>query len=272
MQNKKLYIKFFMITFLWSWLLLAIPIILKLGYENVVTKILFVVAGIAPSSTGIILVLKDKDKNYIKDFRKRILDFRLISGKWYLFIFTVIPITSGIAVLLNFLLTKNIPDFKFLENLLNNPFSIIIFALYMLLFGPVAEEIGWRGYALDHLEKKYGWISSSLILGFFWALWHLPMFFIKGTYQYDLLNKSVFLFIDFYIAIFAMSIIMDWVYNNNNRSILSGILVHFCINFFGEALDLPENAMLLRTITQILLAVFILVYYKNRNKDKSRKY
>ncbi|MDF2685764.1 MAG: Abortive infection protein, partial [Clostridia bacterium] len=231
-------------------------------YNNIITKILYMLAGIAPSATGIILVCINNDKDYRKDFWKRILNFKLISVKWYLIIFIVIPITSCIAILINYLFTSSFPDFKSLENLIKNPFSILTFALYMLLFGPIAEEIGWRGYALDYLEKKFNWVSSSLILGFFWAFWHLPMFFIKGTYQYDLMNKSFLLFIDFYIAIFAVSIIMDWVYNNSKRSILSGILIHFCINFFGEIFDLPDNIMYLRTLVQVILAVFILIYYK----------
>jgi membrane protease YdiL (CAAX protease family) len=95
------------------------------------------------------------------------------------------------------------------------------------------------------------------------------MFFIKGTYQNELLNRSFLVFIDFYVAIFAASVIMDWIYNNNNRSILSGVLVHFCINFFGELLELPDYAMYFRTAAQIVLAVIILVSCSGINGKKS---
>lgn len=220
---------------------MLIPIILDLSYKEPITKILFYAAGVALSMAGILLAGLNRDKSYWIDFWRHILNFRQISGKWYLFIFSIIPITSGIAVSVNYIFTKTMPEFNTLKDLLQNLNQLIPFAISMLLFGPVAEEIGWRGYALDNLEKQYGWISSSIILGFFWSVWHLHMFFIKGTYQYDLMSRSLFLFIDFYVAIFAASIIMDWVYNNNHRSILSGVLVHFCINFFGELLKLPDN-------------------------------
>ncbi|MDK2799660.1 MAG: protease family protein [Clostridiales bacterium] len=88
------------------------------------------------------------------------------------------------------------------------------------------------------------------------------MFFIEGTFQYNLINESFLLFVDFNVAIFAQSIIMDWIYNNNSRSILSGVLVHFCINFFGEILNLPSNIMYLRTIIQVIIAIMILIFWK----------
>lgn len=70
------------------------------------------------------------------------------------------------------------------------------------------------------------------------------------------------MFIDFNAGIFALSIIMDWIYNNNGRSILSGILVHFCTIFFGEILGLPGNIMYIRTIIQVIIAIMILIFWK----------
>lgn len=268
--NKNLQWKFFFYTFLWSWVLLFIPIAFRLNFEHPFTIIAYILGGIAPTSVGIILAYQKRDSVYWKDFWKRILNFKQISGLWYIIIFIIIPVTSFIAVLVNYLFTGSIPNFTTLTDYLFNPIQLITFAMFMFIFGPIPEEIGWRGFALDHLEKRYNWFFSSIILGFFWALWHLPMFFIKGTYQNGLLNESFLLFIDFNIAIYAQSIIMDWVYHNNKKSILSGVLIHFCINFFGELFNFPPKLMLLRTLIQVVIAVLILILWKNKSLKISK--
>jgi len=58
----------------------------------------------------------------------------------------------------------------------NPPLNFNIF-LPQLLFPPAGlpEEYGWRGFALPHLLKSRSAFASSLIIGLFWALWHIPI-------------------------------------------------------------------------------------------------
>jgi len=174
--------------------------------------------------------------------------------------------------MINYFLTGTIPELNTLNNFIDNPIQLIPFALIMLFFGPIIEEIGWRGYALDHLEKRYSWFVSSIILGFFWALWHLPLFFIKDTYQYNLMKDSFLYFIDFMVGFFPVSVIIDWIYNNNERSILSGVLFHFCINFFGEVIDLPDHMKPYRTIVVLITAIAILISWKKKKFFSTKDY
>ena len=62
--------------------------------------------------------------------------------------------------------------------------QVVLFIPVMFLFGGF-EEIGWRGYLQPILEKKYGFIVSTLINCSIWIIWHIPLCFIKGTYQYS---------------------------------------------------------------------------------------
>ncbi|NLP33717.1 MAG: CPBP family intramembrane metalloprotease [Clostridiales bacterium] len=43
------------------------------------------------------------------------------------------------------------------------------------------EEAGWMYILQPKLDEKYGFVLSSLIVGFIWLFWHIPLFFIPGT-------------------------------------------------------------------------------------------
>src|SRR5690606_18363554 len=61
------------------------------------------------------------------------------------------------------------------------PWLPVVF-IVPIVFGPLAEEFGWRGFALPLLDHKNRAIASSIIIGFIWALWHAPLFWAKtGT-------------------------------------------------------------------------------------------
>lgn len=62
-----------------------------------------------------------------------------------------------------------------------------VMALQVALLGPLSEELGWRGCALDALQTKWGALASSLVVGFFWSVWHVPLFFIPdgGDFYYE---------------------------------------------------------------------------------------
>jgi membrane protease YdiL (CAAX protease family) len=53
-----------------------------------------------------------------------------------------------------------------------------------IIGGPLSEELGWRGFALDRLQDRWSPLVSSLFLATFWAVWHLPRFSMSDTTQY----------------------------------------------------------------------------------------
>jgi membrane protease YdiL (CAAX protease family) len=90
--------------------------------------------------------------------------------------------------------------------------------------GPgLREEIGWRGFVLPRLQRRYSAFTSSLIIGLVWALWHVPFFLYETPFPWAYLA----LFIP---QVLVYSVIFTWVYNMTHGSLFAAILLHGAIN------------------------------------------
>jgi hypothetical protein len=49
------------------------------------------------------------------------------------------------------------------------PVKMMVILGTFIPFGPLGEELGWRGYVLPRLEKAFPPLLSSMILGIIWA-------------------------------------------------------------------------------------------------------
>ena len=116
-------------------------------------------------------------------------------------------------------------------------FSFGGWLVFNFFSGPFSEEAGWRGYALPRLQTKFNALISSLILGFFWTLWHVPLAFIRGADQAEL---NAFGWIIYTILVFTITIILTWLYNNTGGSLLITILAHY---FFNLGSNLVVNML-----------------------------
>ncbi len=145
---------------------------------------------------------------------QRIIQFRL-GWHWYVFAFLIVVAGTAGQLIINNLIGKTFNGTPFLAQL--GTF------LSLLILGPLSEEIGWRGYALGRLQTRWNALTSSLIVGLVWALWHLPLFMMVGTSQHELGLP----FIGFLVGFMANSILYTWLYNNTKQSIWSAILLHW---------------------------------------------
>jgi len=127
-----------------------------------------------------------------------------------------------------------------------------------LVLGPLSEEFGWRGFALDPLQARWSALVASLVLGVFWLLWHAPEFFMVGIPTGEIVSGIV-PFLTFAADVIAMAVLYTWVFNNTNRSILSAILLHFSHNFILNMLvPLSERADLFQSIILVLISVVVI--------------
>jgi membrane protease YdiL (CAAX protease family) len=90
------------------------------------------------------------------------------------------------------------------------------------LIGPgICEELGWRGFALPHLQRRYSALVSSLIIGVAWALWHWPNYFIASIHP-----NPFWAFAALIPMGVAVSVLYTWVFNSTNGSLFAVVVLH----------------------------------------------
>ena len=232
---------FFALAYGWSWLFWIPAALLGRYLGAPVVTVLHYFGGAGPLLAAIGLAHFTQGRRGRRDFWRRVVDFGRIGGGWYGVILLTVPVLTGLALLPDVVSGGTLPRFETAARFLSRPFAIVPFALFMLVFGPLPEELGWRGCALDRLQAQYGAFGSSLVLGAAWSLWHLPLFFIPGTYQNGLGVGSLRFWL-FVVDLVPKSVLYTWIYNNNRRSTLSAVLFHFMGNFVGELFPLADRA------------------------------
>lgn len=220
-------------NFPWLYLLLAyglawlfwIPVALtRQDYQASPILLAVVFLGFfGPGIAGILMTYREQGKEGVRDFWRRVFDFRRISLKWYALILLLFPTLHLISIAINHWLGGSPPEFAFIKEAMAMPIGIPVVLLLYLLQASL-EELGWRGYMIDRLQAIWKPLTASLTLGIFHAFWHLPMFWVVGTNQSRWLTIPDFtLFIAF---VLASSIYTTWCYNENHRSTLAAALLH----------------------------------------------
>jgi membrane protease YdiL (CAAX protease family) len=91
-------------------------------------------------------------------------------------------------------------------------FYVFVFGLFQ---GPLAEELGWRGFLLPRLLNKYSPLIASVIAGLVWAAWHIEVFFSP--------LPALALFT---AGAVALSILMTVLFLHTRGSVLLAIVMH----------------------------------------------
>jgi len=251
---------FFILVFSWSFLFWIPAGRLSQEDHSVLVTSLHYIGGLGPLLAALGLVYLGQDRKRQRDYWQRVIDFRRIRGKWYAVVFLTAPALMGISALIDVASGGEGIRLEAAAQLLDKPLMIIPSVIFSLFFGPVPEELGWRGYVLDRLQARWNALSSSLILGVIWAVWHLPLFFIAGSFQYNLGFGTLSFWI-FMVNIVSQALIITWIYNNTDRSTLSAILFHFTVNFTGELFELTKAAEICQFTLSVVMALLVVVIW-----------
>lgn len=215
-------------AFSWAcWL----PIVSSLGsspFESPApTLLLFMLGAYGPTLMGIALTYFYEGRAGTKELFKRALSARA-GARWLGVALLVGPIVYAAAVTIYAALGGPLGAVNY--GLL--PWLPVVFVV-PIVFGPLAEEFGWRGFALPLLDHEHRVIASSVLLGFVWALWHAPLFWAQTGTAISGHPVDAMLIAWFFLAVIGSSFLYTWLFNMTAGSLLAAILLHLSMNASG---------------------------------------
>jgi uncharacterized protein len=220
--------------------------------------ILFITGGFVPSLTALFLTWKNDGATGLRHIGHRLVQFN-IGWRWYLIMILIVTLGTTGQLLIIRLLGQTFDGSLFVAQLGS--------AIPLIILGPLSEEIGWRGYALDRLQTKWNALISSIIIGLFWSLWHLSLFFMVGTSQHELAIP----FFGFAAGIMATSVLYTWLQNNTKSSLWTAIFFHWIYTYSAQVVSsgVIRSAVYnwLDYLPYILIAGFV-VFIEKSKKNK----
>ncbi len=126
---------------------------------------------------------------------------------------------------------------------------IFFISIITTIIGSISEEIGWRGTLLPIFEKKYTQFVSSIFVGLFWGLWHFFKISTVGVLGYLIFIPSIIMY----------SVLISYIYNKSNRSMLNPIFFHSFINICSILLIYKRECIQFYIISFIVSLVVIII-------------
>ena len=208
-------------TLLWTWICWGGAAVTADDWLEPHALVLFVLGGLGPLLVATVLVGLGHADESLSEFWRRALDPRRMAARWWL-------VVTALAVLPPLVVRLGV-DGPGGGIVVTGPVAFLVVGA----LAGAAEEPGWRGYAQEGLQRRMPVLAASLVVGVAWAAWHLPLFWIAGTYQHGL-GTGTRGFWTFHLAILLGTVVYAWVYNAAGRLTLAAVWLHAAANAANE--------------------------------------
>lgn len=153
--------------------------------------------------------------------------------------------------------------------------SLTVLALYVpglllqMVTTGLAEEPGWRDFALPRLQVRFGPLRAAMLLGPLWAMWHLPLFLTADWGGWpDVRWTEPLVFTIFCVS---FNVVVSWFFNRTGQSLPLTMLLHVGVNNFSSivwtsvfpTLD-PDRTLQAQAVVAAIAAVAVLVLTRGR--------
>jgi membrane protease YdiL (CAAX protease family) len=253
---------FFALAFGISWAIWIGLAAAGLGIGTPAGAVLNVLAIAGPSIAALVLSIA-LGQGQLRSLLARF-SLSRVSGRW-LTIALGLPLAMMVIALAASVAVLGAPR----PNLTVALLSVLLVEFVRILFlgGPLGEELGWRGFALPRLQQHQTALTSSVLLGLIWGLWHIPLYFVPGTGQYELLRTGAspaFAIGGFVGWTIGLSVLFTWLFNQTRGSLVVVIAFHTAVNlaaFLPAAVGSVGAAPMLNVLLTWVVALVVVIRY-----------
>ncbi|MFD4350187.1 CPBP family intramembrane glutamic endopeptidase [Streptomyces coelicoflavus] len=178
-------------------------------------------AYLGPVTAALLVTSITEGRAGLRVWRGRMTRFR-VSWRWYLLVLLSVP---AALILSSAALAGETPVL---------PAATVLAAylpalLIQMITTGLAEEPGWREFAMPRMQKRYGALVATFVVGPVWGAWHLPLFLTEwgGGPDVALIEP-----VEFIATTIAFSVVMTWVFNKSGESMPLVMLLHCGVNNF----------------------------------------
>jgi len=265
---------FFLLTFIYSWtlwlpfVLNGVGVIKDSDILDLLRTPAVLLGAFAPLLAAVTVIARKHGWTEVKKYILQIFDLHVKARYLVLAFLLPLLITAAAHYMANFAGIDNLPSTFLPENLpIPTIILIVPYFLAMLIVGGGQEEFGWRGYAQEPLQERYGVIGGSIVLGMVWGLWHLPLWFMPGDGHVN------YPFLAFFLYTIVFSLILAFLYNVSGKKLIIPVLLHAMSNtvvpFFPilHLAKVPQPGYWLWVGVNSFVALGLAIWFLNKHKD-----
>lgn len=259
--SKKIIVQFTILTFCIAYLVSGTLIVLgHFGYlvynwvdsiQEFGMNIPFAIYILSPAIASYIIL---KNNNKIIDIKEWLKTVFYAKNSIFLYLFVIAGLTLYflIHIAVSGRTEMVIPFYTFFLSL---PGGLIIGGL---------EEAGWMYILQPELDKKYGFILSSVYTGIVWTLWHIPLFFIPGTNH----GEGLINFWMFVVQLMSFRFFNGAIYRISGKGrVFMCVLFHTMFNaaspLFGAITMTWSGTIAANTVIVLVSLVTVVIYDRN---------
>jgi membrane protease YdiL (CAAX protease family) len=200
--------------------------------------------------TGIV-----EGRNGFRQLFSRLLKWR-VGIRWYAVALLTAPVSViGTLLVLSLLSSEFLPGFLSTSGDATPPGPIAMslgVVIALSLFNGFVEELGWTGFAIPRLYRRYGVFVTGLSVGLLWGAWHfMSNVWLSGPSSGEI-PLPFFMTVLLFSFLPPYRVLMTWVYERT-ESLLVAVLMHASLDAFWLSSTPPG-------ITPISLITWYLVW------------